>query len=365
MNETNLTAFYDQLKQNLNNDEAPSSNLMNVKMGTGGFNNSPGAMAWRNKAVHCCDHLKDHCCKHLLLDIYCKILPLDKEFIDGHHGMMKQDIDSMLANKNMTATQYLTSCYESTNAPLLEFLLRSVNNIGKAYMEEADETLKDAQETGEAIPEPEEPSTEDENIETQLVDVTSDTEYENFVDTLKKKTIDKIVDDISKIITNEKEKNDMTFDTTPIADAEEKMESTTSIALNYIQHKLMKENIDITPEMQNDMMAIAIREATLNQMDIVFKQPAGEFREYVSRIHFGKGILINESAVNYFTENFKDLINDTNKEANDIIKSSMDKNKKSFDDMMDDIQKDIDKHQSDTDEWLKNKRSRYGSSKQK
>ena len=307
MNETSLTKFYDELKQKLNNDETPATNVMNVKMGPGGFNNSPNAMAWRNKAVHCCDNLKDKCCKHLLLDIYCKILPLDKEFVDGHHGMMCHDVDAMLANKGMSATQYLTSCYESTNAPLLEFMLRSVNNIGKLYMEEADETLKDAQETGEAIPEPEEPKVEDEKIGNQLVDVTSDTEYENFVDTLKKKTIDKIVADVSKIINDKKEENDMTFDTTPVADAEEKMESTTSIALNYIQQKLMKENKEITPDMQNDIMAMAIREATLNQLDVVFKQPAGVFREYASRIHFGKGILINESAINYFKEYGNDI----------------------------------------------------------
>ena len=135
MNETNLTQFYDDLKQKLNNDETPNSNLVNVKFGPGGFGSSPNAIAWRNKAVGHCKHLKDDCCKHLLLDIYCKILPLDSEFVDGHQGMMKNDIDCMLKNKGMSATQYLTSCYESTNAPLLEFIIRSINNIGKSYME--------------------------------------------------------------------------------------------------------------------------------------------------------------------------------------------------------------------------------------
>lgn len=301
-NETNLTQFYDNLKQKLNNDAAPTSGAMNVKMGPGGFNNSPNALVWRNKAVNCCDELKNDCHKHLLLDVYCKILPLDHDFIHGHHGMMKQDIDSMLANKGMTATQYMTSCYESTKAPLLEFMIRSVNNIGKAYMEEQEEELKDAQETGEPILEPEKPDTEDDQIKSQLVDITSDTEYDNFVDALKKKTIDKIVDDVSKIINDKKEEDNMTFDTTPIADVEEKMESTTSIALNYIQQKLMKDNTNINEAMQNDMIAMAIRESTLNQFDVVFRQPSGQFREFANRIRYGKGILINESAVNYFKE---------------------------------------------------------------
>ena len=301
---TNLTQFYDNLKQKLNNDEpsVPSTNMMNVTMGPGGFNNSPGAMAWRNKAVKCSEHLKDDCCKHLLLDIYCKILPLDHDFIHDHHGMMKQDIDNMIDNKGVTPSQYLTSCYESTKAPLLEFLLRSVNNIGKSYMEDAEAELKDASENGEELPEPKNPDTEDDEIQNQLVDITNDTEYETFVDTLKKKTVDKIVNDISKIINDKKEENDMTFDTTSIADAEAQTESTTSIALNYIQQKLMKENTEISNEVQDDLIAMAIRESTMNQFDVVFKQPEGEFKEFASRIRFGKGILINESAVNMFKE---------------------------------------------------------------
>lgn len=298
INETNLTRFYDDLKQKLNNDEGPENNLINVKMGPGGFNNSPNAMAWRNKAVKCRNHLEDNCHKHILLDIYCKILPLDHEFINGNMGMIKQDINNMLDNKGMSATQYMTSCYESTKAPLLDFIIRSVNNIGKCYMEDADEILKDAQENDEAIPEPKEPSTEDEVVKTQLVDITNDTEYENFVDTLKKKTIDKIVDDVSKIINDKKDENDMKFDTTPVADMEEQLESTTSIALNYIQKGLMKENKEITPEMNDTIIAMAIRESVMNQFDVVFRQPAGEFREFANRIHYGKGVIINESAVN-------------------------------------------------------------------
>lgn len=301
INETNLTSFYDDLKQKLNNDVSPENNITGIKFGPGGFNNSPNAMAWRNRAVKCRNKLEDDCHKHILVDVYCKILPLDNDFIDGNRGLIKNDIDNMLDNKGMSATQYMKSCYESTKAPLLEFILRSVNNIGKSYMEDVDKTLKDAQENNEIINnEPEQPSTEDREIESQLVDITSDTEYENFVDTLKKKTIDKIVNDVSRIINDEKEKENMTFDTTPIEDSEDKFESTTSIALNYIQKELIKENTEITDEINNEIIAMAIRESVMNQIDVVFKQPEGEFKEFASRIRFGKGILINESTLNNF-----------------------------------------------------------------
>lgn len=299
INETNLTSFYDDLKKNLNNNEVPEKNLFNVKMGLGGFNNSPNAMAWRNKAIKCKNKLEDDCHKHILLDIYCKILPLDNDFIDGNRGIINQDIDNMLANKNMTATQYMKSCYESTKAPLLEFILRSVNNIGKCYMEEADEIIKDAQDNDELVQDPKEPSTEDEVVKSQIVDITNDTEYENFVDELKKKTINKIVDDVSKIINDKKDENDMKFDTTPVSDMEEKLESTTSIALNYIHKGLMKENVEITPEMNNDIIGMAIRESVINQFDVVFRQPTGEFNKFANRIRVGNGIVVNKSTLNY------------------------------------------------------------------
>ena len=66
-------------------------------------------------------------------------------------------------------------------------------------MEEQEEILKDAQEKDINVPDPKEPTTDDEDIENSLVDIKQDTEYEDFVDQLKKKTVDKIVNDISKI----------------------------------------------------------------------------------------------------------------------------------------------------------------------
>ena len=65
----------------------------------------------------------------------------------------------------------------------------------------------------------------------------NDTEYETFIDKLKEKTINKIVTDVSKIITNKKEEKDMVFDPKPEAVSESYM----SVSMDYIQNKLMKE----------------------------------------------------------------------------------------------------------------------------
>ena len=271
-----------------------------------------------------CDHLKDNCYKHILLDVYCKILPLDKDYIDGHMGQMKGDIDAMLQAKGMTPTQYMTSCYNATKAPMLEFVIRSVNNIGSKYMKEAEEEVKDAKENDMDIPVPEAPEepTDDEAVNDQLVDVKDDIEYDQFVDTLKKKTIDKIVDDVSKIIEDEKETDNMAFDPKPLADVQEEMESTTSIGMNYLQKYLIKEGVD-TSNITEELLGYAIRESTLRQFDVVFRQPGTSFREFVSKIRYGKGSIINESAVNEIASK-----NKTSDEVNGVV----DKAKKEMDD---------------------------------
>ena len=290
-----LTQFYNDLKAG-KPDISPEQPTVTHFIGAP---NSPGTMAWRNKALHHCNGLKDKCCKHILLDIYCKILPFDKDYIDNNQGQMRGDIDNFLAKKGMNATQYLTSCYEATKAPLLEFILRSTDNIGREYMKEADEVLKDSQ--GEEIQEPREPETTDDDVEGQLVDVKEDPEYENFIDKLKQKTIQKIVDDVSALIDKSKEENDMTFDTKPDQDAVAQ-ESAVGVGVDYLQKKLWKSNIEFTEEQREEMIGMAIREATLRQLDVVFKQPGNTFREFVSTIFYGKGVIINESALETFME---------------------------------------------------------------
>lgn len=306
MNSDSLTQFYNNLKDRLvKGPEGPVTPGRGPEMSRpmhphhhphhhGGMmdvSHPAGEDLWRHKMLKCRDELKDRCCKHLILDIYCKILPLDKEYVDHHHGMCKGDVDQMLKAKNMNAVQYLTSCYESTHAPLLEYLMRSTDMIARQYMEEAEEEVKNAKENEEKVPEPETPDPEsDENIQNQLVDVKSDTEYDDFIDKLKKKTINKIVSDVSKIINDKKQENEMTFTT-------DKEESPVGEAVDYLQKQLWNESQNMTPEIQEQMIGMAIREATLHQFDVCFRQPTGIFKEYASHIRLGKGYLINESAV--------------------------------------------------------------------
>lgn len=301
---TGLTQFYDNLKGDLDKGSSPvGPQMMRVSPGMGhGMRNHPGAFAWSQMASKHCDHLKDDCRKHILLDIYCKILPLDDDYKCGHHGQMVGDVDAMLANKGCTATQYLTSAYESTHAPLLEFILRSTDKIGALYMEAANEKLKDAQEKDIELPPPEAPSIEDEDVASQLVDVKKDTEYENFIDKLREKTVNKIVSDVSKIIAGKKEEKEMTFSTSP-ADQEAATESAVSVGVNYIQKRLLQGNVEhLTEAAQDNVIGMAIREATLNEMDTVFDLPGTTFREFANRIRMGRGTIITESVISTFME---------------------------------------------------------------
>lgn len=274
--------------------------------------------------------LKDNCFKHILLDMYVKVLPLDQDYISGHMGQMKSDISSMLKSKDMTATQYMTACKDATKAPLLEYVVRCVNNIASDYMRETKEEVTKAKEDGMDIPVPEPPEdpTENDEIKDQLVDIEDDVDYTTFIDTLKKKTIDKIVSDVTKIINDEKDSTNMEFNPKPIAELQETMESTTSIGMQYLQHKLILEQVDVTG-MTEELLGCAIRESTLNQFDVCFKQPGSSFREFVGRIRDGKGSIINESAVSIFAESAKSaddvtkIVDEANEERDKKIDSKL------------------------------------------
>lgn len=297
--QSSLTQFYDTLKAQLSEPEDRASTTIDVRRSPAGLDRSPGEMMYRNKAIVNADHLKDKCRKHILVDMYCKIIPLDDDYVCGNQGQMCQDVDNMLDKKGLSASQYLKSCFESTDAPLLEFIIRSTENIAKSYLEETQKELKDAQDNDVKIDEPKEPTLDDEAINDQLIDIKQDPEYNSFIDKLKEKTINKIVNDVSKIIADKKEEKKMTFDTTPI---ENTNESVISVGMEYLQKNVWNESTQLSADIQEEMIGMAIREATLNQFDVVFNQPGKEFREYASRIRYGKGAVINESAVTYIKE---------------------------------------------------------------
>lgn len=296
-----LMNFYDTLKKELNNNNDRTSNVMSVGSSTIGLNH-PNAIAFKRKAVDACNDLKDKCYKHVLLDIYCKVTPLDADYVANNMGMMSNQIDSSLASKGITATQYFKSAAKNTNAPLVEFVMHSIDNIGKAYMEAEDAKLKDAQENDLNVEAPESPDPmEDPDVESQLVDVEKDEEYETFIDKLKKKTINKIVSDISKIIANKKEESEMTFDTHDNKNGAME-ESVASLAMDYAEKRLYKEGVELTPECHDEIVALAISEATLNEIDKVFQQPNSGLNNIKTAIRMGKGMVMNESAMTTFME---------------------------------------------------------------
>lgn len=284
-----LSRFYDTLKQRITSPADDGVKTYNVTPGPNG-EMSPGACVWRNKVANNCEKLKDGCRKRLIVDIYTKILPLDNDYIDGHQGQMDKDVDCMLQCKNMTPTQYLTSCSTATKAPLVEYMLWATDRIGKSYMEAEEKVLKDAQEDGVDLSEPVEPSTDDADVQQQLVDVKQDPEYTGFIDKLKEKTVKKIVSDISKLIEDKKEEKDMSFNTAP---AEAPVgESVVFESLNYMHKALWNQGEELSESTKDNMIALAIREATLAEMDNVFKQEH-------SSPKYGHGYVVNESSLDW------------------------------------------------------------------
>lgn len=319
-----LTKFYDDLKSELNNDDTKPA----VVGGPVAPLSSPaGQASWK---AHCnseANGLIDKCRKHILLDIYCKIIPLDADFVNGNMGMMKNDIDSMLASKGMSATQYFQSCSNNTNkAPLVEFVLWSTNQIGKKFLEDTNEKLKDAQENGLDVPVPDAPDTDDDDVRDQLVDIKDDPEYKTFVDRIKENTEKQIVEDVTKIITDKKEEKKMAFDPKPAADIEAEMESTTSQALHYLQKHLMMESVEGD---MDEMMGLAIRESTMNIIDSVFMQPGSDYKSFTSRLRGHKGVVCNESAISYLVEAAKSaeeveqVVDGAKKEMDDKIDQNL------------------------------------------
>ena len=169
--------------------------------------------------------------------------------------------------------------------------MRATDLIARQYLKEAEEEIKDAKENGVSNPEVKEPSIDDQEVQDQLVDLKKDSEYKTFVDELKAKTVNKIVNDVSALIDDKKDESDMTFD--PVKKDEAPVaESTFMVGMDYLQKKM---GASINESVQDEMIGLAIRESTLNIIDLVFNQKSGQFNEFASRIRWGKGVLINES----------------------------------------------------------------------
>lgn len=281
----NLTELYDSLKNDVN---PPISNV-------GGFNKNKFDSLARQEA----DKLSNSCAKKILLDIYCRVIPLDSDYVKRNMGVMKQDVDCMLKNKDQTPLQYFTSKYDKTEAPLLEFIVRNCNHIGKQYMEAADKVAADAKEK-DINAAPPSVSADIVDADSQVEDITGneekdvsgDNEYEQFIEKIKKKTIARVINEVSDLINAKKEnkKTEINFG-----------ESAVGVATDYLNKKLWNESTELNPEQKEMVIGMAIREATLNIIDSVLSSEEN-FTQYRNGINFGKGIVVNESAVNYIKE---------------------------------------------------------------
>lgn len=305
-----LNKMYAEMAENLGMNPPEESKPVRKPIAYNSSN--PKRLAFRNKAVQESTVYQEACAKRLLLDIYMKVLPMDKDYVDCNQDQCAGDIDKFLASKGMTAMQYFNSAADATGAPMMESIVDNLKAFGKGFVEKA---MEDADEAAEGGTEIEAPETKEEDIDEQIVDVTNDMEYENFVDALKKKTIDKIVNDISALIVDNKENSDMVFD--PKEKAEEEpvedegsdealQESALAVTLDYVSESCAKAGVEM-PEDQDEVMGMAVREATLNMIDRTFEQPGSDIKQFASRMRFGKGAIVTESVVINLTHNDSDI----------------------------------------------------------
>jgi hypothetical protein len=279
-----LTNLYDQIKR----EEQPPINNSSTS-----FDNQ----AWKNKLSVECNKLKEDCARRIILDVYCKVLPLDSDYVQGNQGIIKQDVDDFLKNKDMTAMQYLQSCGESTGSPFInKFLIPAIGKIGRTFIEEAQEKAKDQKDNNITISEPE-ANVNSDQVNSQIVDIGNDNEYDGFISTLKKKTIDKIIKDVSDIINKKKEEKNMTFDL--------KGESAVSIIMDYVSTKLLKENIEMDGKLKDEILGVAIKEATFNEIDNFLNRSIPDLHNLSKTIRLNRGVFIKESTIQSIMEKGK------------------------------------------------------------
>jgi len=297
MKPVGLSQYYDMIKNGedpniINSDSSSFTPIIHHMHDHDDFD-------WKNKVMDKYHDLKNNCAKHILVDIYFHSLPLDHDYKCRNMGMIKQDVDKMLQNKGMDATQYLTSCYEKTKAPLLNYIIRSIDEIGKRYLEDASQALAKAKNQNGAVQQsPEIKNPDSEEVASQLIDVKKYPEYEMFMKELTDTTKEKIVSDTVGIIKNKQDERGMKFNK-PVDNTEVKNESAIVCGMDYLQ-KILWEHVDIIENNQEELLGIVIRESVLNQLDVVFKQSGQYVEDFHKKLWKNQGVLINESVKDLF-----------------------------------------------------------------
>ena len=354
---------------------------------------------WREKLNKHCDDYKDKFCRHILVDLYCKIIPLDHDYVCKHQHRMASDIDDFLANKKMTSYQYLTAAKENTKAPLIDFILREADRAAKQYYEacckemnenckkgikldpkKAKDDKKSLQEATERIrkdsevqlsvdrlaektkkavkdgvegaivdnkdqynKENDKQNKNDKNkslINTSLKDQIGQTENqvkkesEEFTidqlnEQIKNDTKKELVNEYATFIkeTKDKQENKLDFkkDAVPSKEGKdlqeemrqerkeqkikeeqeeamknqkkEKQESVISLCLDYASKELITENVEMTPWLNEQLIGIAIREATLSQFDRTFGFTKDPTKNLQTKLFLNQSPLMNKETI--------------------------------------------------------------------
>ena len=283
---------------------------------------------WRQKINHHCDKLKNKCCKHFILDIYCRTVPLDHDYVCKNKRMLSDDIDIFLDKKKMSPLEYLTAAKDETKAPLLQHLLDESDMLTHDYYEKAYKEMTENEKRGIKV-KVNEPTVEDQaDLDRSLVDTTEDSEYKQFVQTLKEKTRDKIIKDVTNLIEAKDADKDLEFkpgegdkpnkkmqdeleqkakakaraEFRPEEEEDEKVkkESVLLQCMDFGSKKFLKEEIEMTPELNEQMIGLAIRESTLCNIDKVFKMRnhTEELQKLSTNLFLNKGFVFNKENLN-------------------------------------------------------------------
>lgn len=351
---------------------------------------------WRQKLNHHCDKLKDGFCKHILVDLYCKILPLDNDYICKNQQMMSNDIDNFLARKQMNGYQYLTAAKDMTKAPLIDFIIREANRCGKRYYERTYNELSSNRSNGIEL-DPKEPKLDWDSLQKLTVFVREDAEYVDAVNKTKEKNTEETVNAINKQtdeydeaeldneeqyddsneemladqgeannevkdqeetsvkpltpqlpLTPEQEKNERVnevvkenlekvydktketiqnrivnainnervaqqlefdpekgqvanvryyLDETDDAPKAPELESVIALCLDYGNREIIKENVNMTPKLNEELIGLAIRESTLLQIDRLFKFTNDVTNNLQTRLFLNQCPVMNEKSI--------------------------------------------------------------------
>lgn len=160
---------------------------------------------WRSKLNKQCDHLKDKFCRHILVDLYCKIIPLDHDYVCKHQHRMASDIDDFLANRKMSSYQYLTAAKENTKAPLIDFILREADRVAKEYYEACYKEMNDNCKKGCKVPLKDEEFNNKKRMKQLAENVISDPEMQLATQLLAEKVKKNITKNVEQIVENSKD----------------------------------------------------------------------------------------------------------------------------------------------------------------